>query len=135
MKERRGKLDNANINIAEINNNLQQSYIHYDPERVDYTISNFELELLKQAGGSVWKDIFLASLGIAIPTILNGLCSFTKLENKEVINGEIFLNFLIGGISLSLAVICLIVWKNNEVKFTTLIKQIKDKPKYRLPNA
>jgi hypothetical protein len=64
-------MDNKNFDIEEINRNLQESYIHYDPCRVDYTINNLELSLLEQTGKSIWKDIFLATIGLGIPTLLN----------------------------------------------------------------
>jgi len=87
-------MDNSNIDIAEINRNLQQSYIHYEPNRVDYTISNLELELLEQTGSSIWKDISLATLGLGIPSLVNGCGGYSNLTNNTPITLDIFLNFL-----------------------------------------
>lgn len=123
-----------NIDILEINRNLQESFIHYDPERVDYTINNIELELLQSSGNSIWKDIFLATLGLGFPSLINGFCLVYKLKKDEVIGLDVFLNFLIGGVAISLCIICLIVWQKNTKSFNKIIEQIKNKPKYRLPN-
>lgn len=128
-------MENNNINITEINRNLQESYIHYDPNRVDYTISNLEFDLLQQNGDSIWKDIFLATLGLGIPTLLNGYNDYCKLKLNENLTKEIFMNFLIAGISISLSIICLIVWQKNKKSFAKIIEQIKNKPKYKLPGT
>jgi hypothetical protein len=128
-------MDNTNINISEINRNLQQSYIHYEPDRVDYTISNLELELLEQAGSSIWKDVFLANLGLGIPSLINGAGDYSKLATNAPMTSDIFMNFLIAGISLGLSLICFIVWMTNRKSFKKLIDQIKSKPKYKLPTT
>jgi|ERR1700757_782522 len=126
-------MDNKSLNIAEINRNLQESYIHYDPNRVDYTINNYELNLLEQTGNSIWKDIFLASLGIGLPSLINGCVACGKNSSTPILNTEVFMNFLASGISLGLAIICLIVWQKNKRSFKKTIEEIKNKPKYKLP--
>lgn len=128
-------MDNQSLNIAEINRNLQESYIHYDPSRVDYTINNLELNLLEQTGNSIWKDVFLASLGLGLPTIINGCSGYSKIQENPSLYLEVFVNFLVGGICISLAIICLIVWMKNRKSFKTIIDQIKNKPKYKLPST
>ena len=124
-----------NIDLGEINRSLQQNYIHYDPQRVDYTVNNIELELLEQTGSNIWKDIFLAGSGLGLPSIVNGLCDYSKLQDNENPGTDIFINFLIGGVALIIALICLFVWQKNIKSFNRLIKQIKDKPKYKLPGS
>ena len=126
-------MSNSNINIQEINKNLQQSYIHYNPDRVDYTINNLELDLLESTGSSIWKDFFIASFALAVPTIINGYSSYNKMTEK-IFTTEIFLNSLIGGVCLIVAIICFIVWRTNRKSLKNTINQIKEKPKYKLPN-
>jgi hypothetical protein len=128
-------MDNQNINIEEINKNLQESYIHYDPTRVDYTINDQELKTLEQAGSSIWKDVFLTTLGLGIPLLINGINGYCKLPENTPLTIEIFVNFLFAGICLILAIICFIVWMTNKKSFNKIIKQIKNKPKYKLPKA
>jgi hypothetical protein len=129
-------VENSNdINIAEINQDLQNSYIHYEPNRVDYTINNLELELLEQAGSNIWKDIFWATLGLGIPSLINGCTDYCNLQPNTALTLSIFLNFLIAGISLTLSVICLVVWMQNKKNFKKIIGQIKNKPRYKLPGA
>jgi len=127
--------NNNDINISEINSDLQRSYIHYDPNRIDYTINNLELELLEQTGSSVWKDVFLATLGLGIPSLINGLCDYFKRTEDVPLTMDIFFNFLVAAISLILSVICLFVWQKNKKNFNKLIQQIRNKPKYRLPGS
>lgn len=123
-----------NIDILEINRTLQESFIHYDPERVDYTINNIELELLQSSGNSIWKDVFLATLGLGFPSLINGFCLISNLKKNDVAGLDIFLNFLIAGIAFSMCIICFIVWQQNAKSFNKIIEQIKNKPKYKLPN-
>ena len=52
------------INPAELNNTLSQSIIHYNPTRIDYTISDLEITLLENAGSSIWKDIIHRTMEI-----------------------------------------------------------------------
>lgn len=128
-------MDNRNFNITEINRSLQESFIHYDPQRIDYTVNNIELELLEQQGSNIWKDVFLAGTGLGIPSIVNGCCDYSKLNTPKILTTDIFLNFLIGGIAVIVSLICLFVWRKNNKSFNNLIQQIKNKPKYRLPNS
>lgn len=127
-------MSNSQINIAEINQSLQQSYIHYDPQRVDYTVSNLEMELIQEVGSNIWKDIFLATVGFGLPTLINGYCDYSKLTNNDNPGTDIFLNIILGGISLGISIICLIVWRKNAKSFDALIAQIKNKPRYLLPS-
>jgi len=126
-------MDNQTINIEEINSHLQESFIHYDPNRVDYTINNIELDLLEQSGNSIWKDVFLSTLGLGLPSLLNGYSDYCKIKPTESLTSEIFFNFLIAGICLSLCLICFLVWQTNKKSVRKLIEQIKNKPKYKLP--
>jgi hypothetical protein len=128
-------MDNQSINIAEINRNLQESYIHYDPSRVDFTINNLELNMLEQAGNSIWKDVFLASLGIGLSTLINGVSEYSRLSPNTALSINVFFNLLIAGICISLSIICLIVWLKNKNSFKKIIEQLKNKPKYKLPGA
>jgi hypothetical protein len=128
-------VENKNINnIEEINRDLQQSFIHYDPNRVDYTINNYELDILAKSGNSIWKDTFIAAFGLGIPTALNGLSIYSKLTKEDTLGADIFFNFLFAGISISLGIICFFIWKKNSKSFKGIIDQIKNKPKYRIPS-
>jgi Na+/melibiose symporter-like transporter len=57
------------------------------------------------------------------------------LTNKSILTSEIFINFLVAGICLGIAIICLIVWQTNKKKHEEIISQIKNKPKYKLPST
>jgi hypothetical protein len=127
--------NNGNLNIAEINRDLQESFIHYDPNRVDYTINNLELDILEQTGSSIWKDVFLASLGLGVPSIINGLTDYCNLLPPVHFTASIFLNLLVGCISFIISVICFIVWQQNKKNFKKIIEQIKKKPKYKIPGT
>lgn len=126
-------MNDSNVDIQEINKNLQQSYIHYNPDRVDYTINNLELDLLETTGNNIWKDFFIATLAIAIPSLINGYSEYSKI-NDNIYTKEVFINLVVGLVSVIIAVICFIVWRTNRKSFTNTINQIKVKPKYKLPD-
>jgi hypothetical protein len=126
-------MDN-NINVSDINLNLQQSFIHYDPNRIDFTVNNFELELLETVGDNVWKDVFLATFGLGIPCLINAYSNYCAIKPEAAWTKELFINLLFGGISIVLSVISFYLWRKNRNSFDKLVSQIKSKPRYRLPN-
>ena len=123
----------SNINLNELNQALSQNVIHYEFKRVDYTINESELSQLEEIGNNLWNEIFFATLGIAIPTLLNGYISQNKLTKDQSWTNEIFTNYLFGGICISLAIISLIIWQSNRRKKTNIIDKIKSKPQFILP--
>lgn len=124
-----------NINLTELNRTLSQSVIHYDFTRIDYTINDTELLQLEELGKDLWKDIFFATSGIALPTLINGIVAQWKLLKQAPWTTEIFLNYLIGGICLTLAIISLIIWRQNSKKKSNIVTKIKSKPPFVLPQA
>ncbi|HNV30892.1 MAG TPA: hypothetical protein PKJ83_17225 [Cyclobacteriaceae bacterium] len=119
--------------IGEINRALAENYIHYDHSRTDYSINSFELEVLSEAGNSIWKDVCLFSYGIGIPCTISSVNKL--LSDKGLGDSETFLNLLFAGLGLIIGTICLVVWKRSEKKFSKLISAIKNKPKFKLPTA
>jgi len=126
-------MNNQEINIQEINKDLQENYIHYNLNRVDYTINNMELDLIEKSGNSIWKDFFIATLALAIPSLINAYHIYGNIPPESNLTVELFLNTLVGGICFILAIICFIVWRNNRNSLKKIINQIKAKPKYKLP--
>lgn len=118
--------------LGELNEAANTSFIHYDPNRTDYTINDFELTELENNGNSIWKDVFLATLGLGIPTAINGWVGVEKLADEAPWTKEIFINFLLAGITLSLTVISFFIWQRNAESFKKTIEKIKGKPKYKM---
>jgi hypothetical protein len=121
------------INPTELNNTLSQSYIHYDPNRVDYTINEAELNQLENIGNSVWKEVFFATLGLWIPTLINAVVTQNKLPTKEPINTEIIINYIVAFSSLIICILSVFIWRSTNKKKENVINQIKNKPKFSLP--
>ena len=121
-----------NFDINSLNRTLQESFIHYEPNRIDFTINNEELILLEDAGNNFWKEMFFGCLGLCIPTILNAKFCKVKIENGW--SDEMFYNSLIGGITLVLCILSALLWYKTAKKVTNIITHIKNKPKYRIPS-
>jgi len=127
--------NNSANNISEINKALAKNYIHYDPSRTDYSVNSFELELIEQSGSSIWKDVFLACLGLGVPCVINAIHGYSTLAaDSKGYTADIFLNSLFGGLSIVLGLISLIVWQKNKTSFKKTFSDIKNKPKYEMPN-
>jgi len=125
---------NSVTNSTDINQALAKNYIHYEPSRIDYSVNSFELELIEQTGSSVWKDVFLCSVGIAVPCIINALDDCAKLSSEnQFLTTNIFLNCLFGGLGIILGIISFIVWRKNKSNFGKIIGDIKNKPKFEMP--
>ena len=123
----------SNINIGELNRDLSQNVIHYDPMRIDYAINDNELAGLEEYGNSIWKDVFLATVGIGVPCLLNAYIAQKKLPINTNWTNEIFFNYLIGGITFGLSIVAFFVWRSNSKKKKNIIQHIKSKPPFKLP--
>jgi hypothetical protein len=119
--------------IAEINANLSENILHYDPQRIDYAISSLEIDSLKNFQTSIWKDVFFATSSLAIATLVNGIVLWLNLKKDEHLNLSIFLNLVVGCVCLIMGIISFSIWQSNKKSFDNLIENIKSKPAYKLP--
>lgn len=124
--------EQSNINLNELNKTLSQNVIHYETTRVDYTINDSELNQLEEIGKNMWKEVFFATLGIAIPCLINAYSTQSKIQN-EIWSKEVFMNYLFGGICGFLSLFSLIIWISTSKKKTSIINKIKNKPQFILP--
>ena len=121
----------SHVDINELNKVIQNSFIHYQPDRVDYTIDESELKELSNIGASTSKDISFGTLGVAIPTIVNGLVTYSK-ENGTI-SLEVLVNFIVGSATLALGVYTYYKWRKELTDMKDIISKIKSKPQFRLP--
>jgi len=125
---------NGNINLETINASLAQPIIHYDPQRVDYAVSEQDINALQNSNSSIWKDVFLSSVSLGIATLVNGIVAWQELETNKPLNLNIFINLLVGCVCLILSIISLIVWLKNNNSSAALVEAIKSKPAFKLPS-
>jgi hypothetical protein len=128
-------MDEKKETFSELSKALQSNVIAYDPVRLDYTVSESELNSIKDARKSDAKDIFILTLGICVPTIVNGILNLIKDNNGPNFPLEAFLNLLIGGIALCFSIFSLVMWQKSKIKSSQLFDNIKKKPKYVLPTV
>jgi len=109
-----------------------QAVIHYDPERVDYSLSGVELEQLSSSSQNSWKDFCLVCLGVGVPCIVNAIAAVNK-QPQFSLTLSMFLNFLIGGIGITSGIISGILWQKSRSPIKELVKDIKARPKMKIP--
>lgn len=79
--------------MSNIQRSRSRSYLHYDPERVDYSVTNEELEKLCEGGRNLWKDVCLVSLSLGVPSLINAIVETTR-QTAFSLTLSMFLNHL-----------------------------------------
>lgn len=118
----------------ELSASAAESYIHYQPIRVDYSISDIELGQLCQCSSNHWKDFCLTCAGVGIPCFLNTI-SLAMKANAQFASADFVLNCIFGLVGLVLALAFAIAWHKTHKGGETIISQIKNKPRMRLPKT
>jgi hypothetical protein len=116
-------------NIGNLNTATQLTHIHIDLIKTFYSITPSELQIIADGSSSIWKDVTLAGFGIGIPCCVNSLIQYQKVNG---FNSEIFWNAIVGGVSIVIAIIFLLIWSQSKNPCSNLIKEIKDRPKYNV---
>jgi putative Mn2+ efflux pump MntP len=124
-----------NPGLTEINEKLNKSYIYYEPTREDYAISKKELELLENTGSPIWKDVFLTTIGLSIPSLINGMIGLDQYSSKTTFPIYTFISLLVGCVTFVLAIISMIIWLNTKSTFKRQIEEIRNKPKFIMPKG
>lgn len=126
----------SGADIRAINDALGKvNILHYDGSRTDYAVNNYELDLIKSAGFSLWKDIFLACCGVGIPTLINAYAIYSNInEDGDIWTNGFFVNLLFGLLALLLGIISAILWQRNKSDLDKIITKIKGKEPYIIPS-
>lgn len=103
--------------------------LHYKPIRKDYSISPHELDNLKELCESQCRNYCLFLVGLGLPCLLNAVADTKTPFELSLI---LFLNYLVSGISLSLAIFFGHCWHKNNKKSNKLFQSIKDCPSFDL---
>jgi hypothetical protein len=113
--------------------NSGKRFIHYDPDRTDYAVSEEELVSLQSAGSNLWKDVVLVLGGLGIPSLINAIHDTTE---PFLLSAALFLNYFVGVLSILLAFIFGIPWYRSSGQTKSIIERIKAKPRHELtPSA
>jgi hypothetical protein len=106
---------------------LQGNYIRYNPKRVDYTVSEAELNSILGSSQSTWKDFFIFLIALGLPCIINGIAQISGQVSFSL-TLPIFLNFIIGVPALIVGICFSIAWWKTKDQLKNIIKNIKEKP-------
>lgn len=108
---------------------LAQTFIHYDPERIDYSVTPEELARLASAPHSQWKDFCLVSFSVGLPCVLNAIA---LTATPFVLTLAVFLNYLFGVLGIILAIAYGFLWRREHRSHSALLESIRSKPKMKL---
>jgi hypothetical protein len=106
-------------------------YIHYQPERVDYAVSEAELATLCRHTNNIWKDFCIACTSVGIPCAVNAWIAAVKAK-PFVPTLEFNLNALVGMVGLVLGLAFAIAWRCTHKSAAEVSAAIKAKPKLRI---
>jgi hypothetical protein len=107
------------------------TYIHYQPERVEYAVSEGELTALCEHTNNVWKDFCIACTSVGIPCLINTMVAAVR-TNPFTVTLEFNLNALFGVVGLILGLAFGIAWWRTHRSAARVAAAIKAKPKMRL---
>lgn len=122
----------SKIELGPLNDALMDNVLHYDTKRVDYTINEYELTQLESIGQSFWKEVFFASIGLSVPTLINGIALHIKLNDGGTLTNEILLNYLVFGVFIVLSILSCVIWLRENNYKKSIITKIKNKPQFKV---
>jgi len=105
------------------------TFIRYNPERTDLTVSEPELQGIRTASYNHWKDFFLVAVSVGVSCAINAV---TLTPKPFALTGPLFLNYLAAGLGLALAFVFCILWLRSRKDLDKLITAIETKPRYRV---
>lgn len=104
------------------------SYIHYNPERVDFSATDSELEQLCRSGHNSWKDFTIACGGVGVPCILNAITIY-QAQSQFAATLAFTLNLVVGLVGVVLSVAFGIMWYRTAADVASIVTVIKAKPR------
>jgi hypothetical protein len=107
------------------------TYIHYQPERVEYAVSEAELTLLCEQTNNIWKDFCIVCTSVGIPCVINAIEAAVRAKPFTA-TLDFNLNALFGLVGLVLGLAFGIAWYRTHRSATNVANAIKAKPKVRL---
>ncbi|KMQ52208.1 hypothetical protein CHISP_0889 [Chitinispirillum alkaliphilum] len=117
-----------------MNAQLPRCYIHYDPERIDYTLSEQELNELKDLSENNWKDFCIGCLGVGIPCAINAaVFYFDAASNNTTPSFSFNLNLIFAILGIVLGIAFLLSWIRTQKKSDKIVEKIKAKPRMQFP--
>jgi hypothetical protein len=114
--------------MATPNSAASRSILHYDPERIDYAVTESELQQLAEGGNIVWKDVCLTSASLFLASAPNAISQFAAQDTFHLTIG-LFLNSILAGISFISAMAFGIAWKGATKSRQAVLEHIRNKPR------
>ena len=116
-----------------MNSGQPKHYIHYDPERTDYSVTPDELGQIETAGSNLWKDVCLVAVPLSVSCFLN---AFSNVPDPFKFTVPLFLNCLVGLVAAVAALVFGIAWWRTRYSHKIIFDKIRKKPRMEIiPNT
>lgn len=120
-----------NISLLQDSIAKQPALIGYDTKRIDYAVTESELDALSRSGNNFWKDVFFISIATGVPSVLN-IVIYIYNNLEKGITVEILLNSILIALSIGIGFLSFYAWKKNGNDFEAIMKKIKNKEMHQL---
>lgn len=115
--------------MTETVTSMGKQFIHYNPERTDYSVTAEEIARIETSGANLWKDMCLVSGPLGTSCLINAIIA-TPAPFKLSLG--LFLNYLLGCLGVCLCIVFAIAWYKTAGQLNAVIRQIKEKPKMEI---
>lgn len=111
-----------------MNSKKAKSYIHYDPERVDFSLTGQELDQIINPSYNYYKDFCILSFALGIPCLINAIVEISKQQKFES-TLSFNINLVVGIVGIFLGIFFAFSWSRSHRSTSKIIEKIKNKPK------
>jgi hypothetical protein len=109
-----------------------RSRIHYNPDREDYSVNEYQLEELSKLGRNQYKEYCVLLVGLCVPCLLNAfsLCPSPFELTSSLQSLSLLLNFFFGVIGVLLIPYFAVNWYRSNKASEKIVNKIKSQPVY-----
>ncbi len=120
----------APIEPSETTSLKTESYLHFNPERIDFALSEYEFDQLIEGGFGKYKDFCLVCIGLGVPCAINAFIETRKVNYASSL--EFTINFVVATVTLLIGAFSAFQWYRDSKRRKTLERKVRDKPKVKL---
>jgi hypothetical protein len=109
-----------------------ENEIHIETKQKYFAVPQAELDLLVETSSPLFKDVFLTTFGLGIPSLINAASLYASAASDKPFTIELFLNCLAACVCLIISCGSSILWYNTAKKGKHLYTRITSRPQYKI---